>query len=68
MENYDPQVEELRPNTSSVMKVVEYPFYHWDDFCILSDRDLSMLGEARHRTVGGRGIVGQLVDQHKQAR
>lgn len=33
----------------------------WFTFDVMTDADLSMLGEARHKTVGGRGIVGRLI-------
>ena len=39
-----------------------------EDFVVLTDRDLSMLGEARHKTIGGRGVVGRLIDQSRPAR
>jgi hypothetical protein len=58
--NYDPLVEELGFNTA--LAVV----FEWPRFYVLTDRDLSMLGEARHRTVGGRGAVGRLIDQAEQ--
>jgi len=38
-----------------------------EDFVVLTDRDLSMLGEARHKTIGGRGVVGRLIDQSRPA-
>jgi hypothetical protein len=56
-ENWDALSEEFRPNTSSVC-IVE-----WPRFDVLTDRDLSMLGEARHKTIGGRGVVGRLIDK-----
>ncbi len=59
--NYDPQIENLKPNTASAV-VFEPRFY------VLTDRDLAMLGEARHKTVGGRGVVGRLIDQANERR
>ena len=38
-----------------------------EDIVVLTDRDLSMLGEARHKTIGGRGVVGRLIDQSRPA-
>lgn len=57
--NYDPQGEELKPNTASAM------IFEWPMITVVTDCDLSMLGEARHKTVGGRGVVGRLIDQSK---
>lgn len=36
----------------------------WPYIIFPSDSDLSMLGEARHKTIGGRGIVGRLIHNH----
>lgn len=33
------------------------------DFHVMTDADESALGEARHKTIGGRGIVGRLIDR-----
>ena len=35
----------------------------WFTFDVMTDADLSMLGEARHKTTGGRGVVGRLIDK-----
>lgn len=32
-------------------------------FFPLTDRDLSMMGEARHKTIRGKGVVGRLIDK-----
>lgn len=37
--------------------------YEWFDFQIVTDADLSAMGEARHKTVNGRGAVGRLIDK-----
>ena len=37
--------------------------YEWFDFQVMTDADESMLGEARHKTVNGRGAVGRLIDK-----
>lgn len=55
--NYDPLSDELRPNTATAILV------EWPRITVMTDADLSMLGEARHKTRGGRGIVGRLVDK-----
>lgn len=43
------------------------PLIEIEDFVVLTDRDLSMLGEARHKTIGGRGVVGRLIDNSRPA-
>lgn len=35
----------------------------WFTFDVMTDADLSMLGEARHKTIGGRGVVGRMIDK-----
>lgn len=32
----------------------------------ITDAELSAWGEARHKTRGGLGVVGQLVNEHKR--
>lgn len=36
------------------------------DFQVMTDADMSALGEARHKTIGGRGVVGRLVDKARR--
>jgi hypothetical protein len=54
--NYDPIIDELRPNTATTILV------EWPMITVMTDADESMLGEARHKTIGGRGVVGRLID------
>lgn len=46
-----------RPATGKVTTV------EWFTIDVMTDADLSMLGEARHKTIGGRGVVGRLIDK-----
>ena len=60
--NYDPLAEELGFNTASAV------VFEWPRVYVLTDRDLAMLGEAQHRTAGGRGVVGRLIDLANERR